>query len=152
MVVAAGCFFVTWYVNPSWLTGRVAVSMASAPTLVLAVGLYLFRSLSNLNGVGLSEREANNLVWRKAEIRRRLYRVGGFALATSAVLAFIVALELQATTPLLALMTGALIGLMFQYLIVLVRWIEQLSTFRDDQERRAVVARQRENSLKALKG
>ena len=151
MAVSAGFFLAAWYLHPSLLTGKLMVLMASAPTLVLSVGLYLFRSLGSVGSGGLNEREASSLAWRKADIRRRLYRLGAFALATSTCLALVVADGLQATTPILAFITGALIGLMFQYLIVLVSWLEQLSAFRDDQERRSAVAKQREHALKGLK-
>lgn len=152
MTVLAGAalFLAAWHLFPEILTGKLVTMLTSTPALVLSLGLLVLRKLSGLSGAGLNEREVNRLMWKKADARHRLYRMGGFALATLVALSFIFAKDFQTSSPLLAALTGALVGLMFQYLIVLLKWLEQVSAFQDEQERRATIAKQRESTLKAL--
>ena len=104
------------------------------------------KSADLINLPGLNSREQERLVWLLAEIRRRVWWVGGVAAASVFAVWLVGTVQTHVNSPLAPLSIGLLIGVGISYAIVIPGWFNEIYSFteavrlREDRKRRTEVA------------
>ncbi|MCP3720541.1 MULTISPECIES: hypothetical protein [unclassified Paraburkholderia] len=149
LVLGAAAFAALAPFFPSLISGTVVKYMAGVFVLVGTMLSVFFAQLGNTTGVGvLSSREMERYTAKRIEIRGRFWLVIGLCLACSVVMWLLSEKHVSR----IAAVNGAVVGFFVfvgvTYLLVVARWINDLSAFAD---RMRLIEQQRKEHEALLK-
>ncbi len=118
---------------------------------VWGFAFHFLRKSAELSGLpGLSGREQERLIWQLAEIRRRVWWIGGIAIVSGFLVWLIGSMPTLAELPIAPLSIGLLVGIGVSYVIVIPRWFNEIYAFADVIRLREDKKRRTESAIKQI--
>lgn len=144
-------FWGAWYIVPDLLGSTGLRFLSGIVTVLWGLEFWFFQRLSALSPEGLTSRESDRLLYRLAQIRRRIWWIGGIGLASALCIWLLVELQLPIVSPIYAAMVGVLFGISLSYLILIPGWVNETQQFVDRVRRDEQLAKRRAETAKLLK-
>lgn len=144
-------FWGVWHVAPDVLDAQGLRWLSSIVPALWGLEFYFFRRLDAVSSVdGLSSREHERLVLRLAEIRRRVWWIGGIGFFCALMIWILAALQLPTSSPTYAAAVGVLFGISLSYLILIPVWFNESQSFLDEVRRQDALTKKRADIVKDL--
>lgn len=144
-------FWGAWYLVPGLLDAAGLRWLSGVVTVLWGLEFYFLQRLTAVSAVdGLSSKEQERLVFRLAAIRRRVWWIGGIALACSALIWIITAIELPFASPVYATLVGVLFGISLSYLMLIPFWVNESQSFIDKVREEDLKVKRRAEAVQNL--
>lgn len=151
LLVTPLLFWGAWYVVPGLLDTTGLRWLSGVVTVLWGLEFYFLQRLSSVSAVdGLTSKEHQRLVLRLATIRRRVWWIGGVALACSLLIWVLTALQLPLSSPIYAALVGVLFGISLSYLILIPIWVNESQSFIDKVQEQSAASKKRSELIKNL--
>jgi len=146
--------FLLWL---GWTSSPEMVSAASMRYLggifigVWGIAFHFLRKSAELSSLpGLSGHEQERVVWKLADIRRRVWWIGGIAIVAGFLVWLIGSMPSLAESFIAPLSIGLLVGIGVSYIVVIPGWFNEIYAFADKIRLREDKKRRTETAIKEI--
>lgn len=151
IAVCPAILWIGWMASPELISPGNMRYLAGVFVAVWGLTFHFFRKSAELSSLqGLSGREQERVVWLLADIRRRIWWMGGIGLIAGCLVWLIGSSSSVSSSPVAPIAIGLLVGIGLSYLAILPGWFNELYAFMDQIKLREDRKRRTEATLKQI--
>lgn len=151
IVTTPALLWLGWTMSPEIISASNMRYLGGVFLAVWGMTFHFFRKCADLSALpGLSGREQERLVWRLADIRKRIWWIGGIGLIVGCLVWFVGSVPDYSRTAMAPLSIGLLVGIGLSYLVILPGWFNELHAFTDSVRLREDKKKRAEATLKQI--
>ena len=144
-------FWLGWSIAPELIGAANMRTLGALSVGVWGLAFHFLRKSADLSSLpGLSGREQERVVWKLAEMRRRVWWIGGISIISGFLIWLIGSAPGLSESAAAPLSIGLLVGVGLSYLVVLPGWFNELLAFADTIRLREDKKRRTETALKQI--
>lgn len=144
-------FWLGWSIAPELISAGNMRYLGALFIGVWGLAFHFLRKSADLSSLpGLSGREQQRIVWKLAEMRRRVWWIGGISIVLGFLIWLVGAISDLSGSAGAPLSIGLLVGVGISYLVVLPGWFNELLAFADTLRLREDKKRRTETALKQI--
>lgn len=151
IVFCPALLWLGWVASPELISPANMRYLAGVFVAVWGLTFHFFRKSAELSGLqGLNGREQERVVWLLADIRKRIWWMGGIGLIAGCLVWLIGSSPAITSSPVAPIAIGLLVGIGLSYLAILPGWFNELYAFMDQVKLREDRKRRTESALKQI--
>ncbi len=151
IVVTPVLVWLGWTMSPDIISASNMRYLGGVFLVVWGLAFNFFRKCSDLSALpGLNGHEQERLVWKLADIRKRIWWIGAIGLIAGCLVWFFGSVPQHSRPELAPLSIGLLVGIGLSYLVILPGWFNELHAFTDAVRLREDKKRRTEQALKQI--